>query len=204
MSLAELQREMAAAIMMPLTADEDMRATLPMGGHDEVAAGFIAPNSRLTAFERLEIYNRQYWFRVLDALAEDFPALRAVVGSRAFEELSIEYLTAHPSRSFSACATWDRSWPSGLRSIRNLRAGGSGWRSTWCGSSGPLSRPSTMRSARRSPSTRLPRSTADRAGPAAASATAGSRLRSRRPGARAAQGAEARNQRSGREARRRP
>ncbi len=43
---------------------------------------FIAPNSRLTSFERLEIYNRQYWFRVLGALAEDFPALRSVIGAR--------------------------------------------------------------------------------------------------------------------------
>jgi hypothetical protein len=67
----------------------------------EVAARFIAPNSRLSAFERLEIYNRQYWFRVLNALAEDFPALRAVVGARAFESLSIAYLGEHPSRSFS-------------------------------------------------------------------------------------------------------
>jgi hypothetical protein len=102
MSLAELQREMAAAVMMPLTADEDMR-THALDGRpmSEVAARFIAPNSRLTAFERLEIYNRQYWFRVLNALAEDFPALRAVAGARAFEGLSIEYLTAHPSRSFS-------------------------------------------------------------------------------------------------------
>ena len=102
MSLAQLQREMAAAVMMPLTPDEDMRAVAPDGRPmTAVAASYIAPNSRLTPFERLEIYNRQYWFRVLDALAEDFPALRAVVGSRAFEGLSIEYLTAHPSRSFS-------------------------------------------------------------------------------------------------------
>ena len=102
MSLAELQRQMAAAIMIPLTADEDMRAHAPDGRPmTAVAAGFIAPNSQLTPFERLEIYNRQYWYRVLDALAEDFSVLRAVVGSRAFEQLSIEYLTAHPSRSFS-------------------------------------------------------------------------------------------------------
>ena len=66
-----------------------------------VAESFIAPNSRLTAFERLEIYNRQYWFRVLGALAEDFPAVRSLVGARAFEALSIAYLTAHPSRSFT-------------------------------------------------------------------------------------------------------
>jgi hypothetical protein len=102
MSLAELQRQMAAAIMMPLTPDEDMRAHAPDGRPmTAVAQSFIAPNSRLTPIERLEIYNRQYWYRVLDALAEDFPALRAVVGSRAFEQLSIEYLTTHPSRSFS-------------------------------------------------------------------------------------------------------
>jgi hypothetical protein len=67
----------------------------------DVAASFIAPNTQLTPFERLEIYNRQYWYRVLDALAEDFPALRAVVGSEAFHGLSIAYLMAHPSRSFS-------------------------------------------------------------------------------------------------------
>jgi len=93
---------MAAAVMMPLTPDDDMRPEAPDGRPmTQVAASFIAPNSRLTPFERLEIYNRQYWFRVFDALAEDFPALRAVVGSRAFEQLSIAYLTEHPSRSFT-------------------------------------------------------------------------------------------------------
>lgn len=102
MSLAELQREMAKAVMQPLTATEDMHAVSADGRDmNAVAASFIAPNSKLTSFERLEIYNRQYWYRVLGALAEDFPALRAVVGARAFEALSIAYLTAHPSRSFT-------------------------------------------------------------------------------------------------------
>jgi len=101
-SLAEIQREMAAAVMQPLTADEQMCAHLADGRPTAaVAEQFIAPNSRLTAFERLEIYNRQYWFRVLGALAEDFPALRALLGRRRFEALSVAYLTAHPSRSFS-------------------------------------------------------------------------------------------------------
>lgn len=102
MSLAELQRAMASAVMRPLTPDELMQ-TQSTDGRDmnAVAESFIAPNSRLNAFERLEIYNRQYWFRVLGALAEDFPGLRAVVGARAFETLSIAYLTVHPSRSFT-------------------------------------------------------------------------------------------------------
>jgi hypothetical protein len=102
MSLAQLQREMAAAVMLPLTPDEEMRKDAPDGrSMSSVAESFVAPNSLLTAFDRLEIYNRQYWFRVLGALAEDFPALRSVVGSRAFEALSVAYLTEHPSRSFS-------------------------------------------------------------------------------------------------------
>jgi hypothetical protein len=102
MNLADLQREMAAAVMQPLTSSEDMR-TVSADGRDmrDVAASFIAPNSKLNAFERLEIYNRQYWYRVLGALAEDFPALRAIVGARVFEALSIAYLSAHPSRSFT-------------------------------------------------------------------------------------------------------
>ncbi len=102
MNLSDLQREMAAAVMQPLTAGEDMRP-VSSDGRDmhQVAGSFIAPNSKLNAFERLEIYNRQYWYRVLGALAEDFPALRAIVGASVFEALSIAYLGAHPSRSFT-------------------------------------------------------------------------------------------------------
>jgi hypothetical protein len=102
MNLETLQREMAAAIMLPLTTDEAMREQAQDGRRmAAVAESFIAPNSQLSAFERLEIYNRQYWFRVMGALAEDFPALEAVVGGRAFEGMSVAYLTAHPSRSFT-------------------------------------------------------------------------------------------------------
>jgi len=102
MNLESLQREMAAAVMQPLTADEQMRERSTDGrAMQDVAESFIAPNSRLTAFERLEIYNRQYWFRILGALAEDFAALNAVIGSHAFDHLSIDYLAAHPSRSFT-------------------------------------------------------------------------------------------------------
>ena len=100
--LENLQRAMATAVMMPLTPDENMRSHAADGrAMVDVAAEFIAPNSRLTPFERLEIYNRQYWYRVLSGLAEDFPALRAVVGAKAFDAISVAYLEAHPSHSFS-------------------------------------------------------------------------------------------------------
>jgi hypothetical protein len=102
MNLEELQRTMAAAVMQPLNADEEMQSHNSAGlSMDDVAGEFIRPNSRLSSFERLEIYNRQYWFRLQGTFAEDFPALRAVVGADRFEALTNAYLAAHPSRSFS-------------------------------------------------------------------------------------------------------
>ena len=101
-SLLELQRRMAKAVMQPLTVAEGMRHTTGDGrSMVSEASGFIKPNSRLTSFERLEIYNRQYWFRILDSLAEDFPGLRAVVGQKQFDRLARKYLTDCPSQSFT-------------------------------------------------------------------------------------------------------
>src|SRR6266446_571146 len=93
MTLLQLQRRMAHAIMQPLTSSD--RIAL------EADAGFIKPNDRLASVERLEIYSRSYWFRVLDSLYDDFPGLRAVLGQQAFHRLSRAYLADCPSRSFT-------------------------------------------------------------------------------------------------------
>ena len=102
MNLLAIQRRMARAVMTPLTRDEQMRPTAPGGRSMRAEASkFIKPNDRLTSFERLEIYNRQYWFRVLSGFAEDFPGLRAVLGERKFDAVAKAYLTACPSESFT-------------------------------------------------------------------------------------------------------
>ncbi|HTB94460.1 MAG TPA: DNA-binding domain-containing protein [Candidatus Sulfotelmatobacter sp.] len=102
MKLHTLQRAVARAVMQPLTRSERMQRKAPGGGRMSVyAARYIKPNDRLTSFERLEIYNRQYWFRVLGSLTEDFPGLRAVLGGRRFEAMCRVYLADCPSRSFT-------------------------------------------------------------------------------------------------------
>jgi hypothetical protein len=102
MNLATLQREVARAVMSPLTPAERMRRTTTNGKSlAKVADRIIKPNDRLTSFERLEIYNRQYWFRALDGFYEDFPGLRAVLGDRRFDVVAKAYLTDCPSRSFT-------------------------------------------------------------------------------------------------------
>ena len=66
-----------------------------------LANRFIKPNDRLSSFERLEIYNRVYWFRVLDCLYDDYPGLRAIVGEKRFMEMATAYLAKYPSASFT-------------------------------------------------------------------------------------------------------
>jgi len=102
MNLLGIQRHIARAVMTPLTPSERMRSVAP-GGRSlrAVANKIIKPNDRLSSFERLEIYNRQYWFRVLSGFAEDFPGLRAVVGTRVFDKVAQAYLRDCPSRSFT-------------------------------------------------------------------------------------------------------
>jgi len=102
MKLAALQRTMARAVMQPLTAAERMQNRAPDGKSMRAyVSRFIKPNERLTSFERLEIYNRQYWFRVLSSMVEDFPGLRVVLGDKRFEAMSKAYLVDCPSRSFT-------------------------------------------------------------------------------------------------------
>ena len=94
--LAELQRAITGALMKPLTADEEMQPS-----NTAVAERFIKPNDRLTAFERLQIYNQQYWWRLLGAFGEDFSGLRAVLGEKKFGRLATAYLEEHGSASWT-------------------------------------------------------------------------------------------------------
>jgi hypothetical protein len=98
----EFQRLVTSVLFRPLTAKNRMQPLWIDGRRTkDVIEEFVKPNDRLTSFQRLEIYNRQYWFRVLDSLYEDFPALRAVLGQRRFVKMAETYLVKYPSASFT-------------------------------------------------------------------------------------------------------
>jgi hypothetical protein len=102
MMLLELQRRMAKAVMRPPTSSDRIAPKTRDGRPMRIeVAEFIKPNDRLTSLERLEIYSRSYWFRVLDSLCDDFPGLRAVLEERAFRRLSRAYLADCPPHSFT-------------------------------------------------------------------------------------------------------
>jgi hypothetical protein len=100
--LRELQRQFATGIMRPLTPEQTMHPEWSDGRPSaDAVAGFIKPNNKLTSIERLEIYNRQYWYRLIDCFYEDFPGLRTLLGDRVFSALTEAYLDRHRSRSFT-------------------------------------------------------------------------------------------------------
>jgi hypothetical protein len=93
MKLLELQKRMAADVMRPLTGSDHIAP--------KTSAAYVKPNDRLSSLERLEIYNRQYWYRVIDSMHEDFAGLRAVLGQRAFDRLIRAYVSECPSQTFT-------------------------------------------------------------------------------------------------------
>ncbi len=95
-SLLEMQRELAKLVMQPMT----QREGIPLRSR-AAAEKIIKPNDRLTSLERVEIYQRSYWFRIIDCFAEDFPGVRAIMGAKRFRRMSEAYLTDCPSRSFT-------------------------------------------------------------------------------------------------------
>lgn len=102
MNLLELQRRMAEDVMRPLTPDFRMQSFTGDGcSTRDLAESYIKPNDLLSSSDRLEIYNRQYWFRVMAAIAEDYPGLLAVLGEEKFDELVLAYLKENPSTSFT-------------------------------------------------------------------------------------------------------
>jgi hypothetical protein len=97
MNLAELQRAFMELITQPLTAIDGMQERTADGrSMAALADSIIKPSVRLTSFERAELYNTGYWFRILSVLADDFPGLCAIIGPRAFDAMSAAYLTECP------------------------------------------------------------------------------------------------------------
>ena len=84
MTLSELERYFAAAATS---------GTGPVAGLDQV---FVSRGA-LSASERLAIYNRGYYYRLLDALASVFGDTKRALGAEEFERLGLAYLARYPS-----------------------------------------------------------------------------------------------------------
>ncbi|HSQ66176.1 MAG TPA: DNA-binding domain-containing protein [Polyangiaceae bacterium] len=93
MSLAELQSLLADALVEP-----DSIARSPAWAL--AAAGAVGGSARMKPVEQLDVYREQFWLRHVACVAEDYPALVALMGQQPFEALVAEYLGAHPPADF--------------------------------------------------------------------------------------------------------
>ncbi len=105
--LNETQREFFSALLKPLRGRSRQSTDLPTN-QDPHDPTFLATADRmlrhsptLLPAECLELYHRQYWFRILDSLEEDFPGLIRLIGKDTFWQIAENYLLENPSRSFT-------------------------------------------------------------------------------------------------------
>ncbi|QSR85286.1 DNA-binding domain-containing protein [Methylacidimicrobium sp. B4] len=98
--LRELQRLLFSCLTRPLGPEDRVQGERnPEESLVALAARLIRPSDRLAPFDRLEIYHRQYWLRLREALSEDYPALERLLGTERFRELAHAYFLHHPPRS---------------------------------------------------------------------------------------------------------
>ena len=96
--MAEL-RALQERFFALVTAREDVAGALARLGLDRAAAeALVASDRRLDATGRIGIYNDMYFMRLRGVLAQDFTALRAVLGEDDFRALVADYLDAFPPR----------------------------------------------------------------------------------------------------------
>lgn len=93
----------ASIITRPISPDSEMEMTSPSGRPMEVeAAKYIAPSPTMQPHRRIELYNQQYWWRLLTVMHETFPLVTRLFGYYEFnQEIAIPYLQKYPPKDWS-------------------------------------------------------------------------------------------------------
>lgn len=113
-SLEALQSWMQQAITHP--------RGVTAGASLESINSTLAASSRQTAAERLSIYERAYFARLVGCLESMFPALREALEEESFAALAIAYLDQHPPGTYTLATLADQ-FVACLRTTRPAREG---------------------------------------------------------------------------------
>ncbi len=90
-------------IARPIDENSRMNPLSPSGQPmKEEAKQFITPSPTLESHRRIEIYNQQYWWRLLSILHDIFPLVTRMFGYFDFNQtIAMPYLLDHPPDSWS-------------------------------------------------------------------------------------------------------
>lgn len=103
LALKETQEWFASIITRPIDHENQMMSISPSGiPMVDEAKLFILPSKHLRSDERIQIYNQQYWWRLLSILHEDFPLLTRLFGYYEFnQKIGFPYLVKYPPSHWS-------------------------------------------------------------------------------------------------------
>ena len=97
--LGDLQRWMLAVITHPEGLDRGLEVT-PGPGADALDA-VLTPGPALSERDRLAIYARMYYSRLIDILADDYACVMEIAGEEPFRAAARAYLAACPPTGYS-------------------------------------------------------------------------------------------------------
>jgi len=120
--LPRMQRWMQEVVVHPgeiseAVASPAARKALGKAAIEDV----ILPSRTLEPADRVGIYQAMYLMRMEEALESDYPALKHMIGGRAFSELVRDYVAVHPSVSYTLNRLGDHfaefvaKWPGAKR-----------------------------------------------------------------------------------------
>lgn len=110
LQLKETQQWFGTLISRAIDDQSRIQPITPSGKPVEEEAGqFIKPSPTLRPVQRLQIYNQQYWWRLLSILHEIFPLVVRLFGYYEFNRrLGTPYLLRYPPNSWSLNGLGDR------------------------------------------------------------------------------------------------
>ena len=102
--LGQIQRWMQAVIMHPggvlngaASAEAQQHLAIDPGDIEQI----ISRSQALDSVDRLEIYAKAYYARLLECMRAEFPVLAKAVSEDLFDEFAIGYLQRYPSESYT-------------------------------------------------------------------------------------------------------
>lgn len=127
--LDQLQQWMQAVIIHPggIVAGVEAESALAIIAiAPEQVEGLITRSQSQSGIERLEIYSRAYFARLLECLRSQFPQFAKALGEELFARFAYGYLMQYPSQSYTLANLGDRFVPY-LAETRPADASAAAW-----------------------------------------------------------------------------
>lgn len=101
--LKEIQQWFASIITRPIDLSSQMMPIAPSGQKmSEEAKKYILPSQKLQPDKRIQIYNQQYWWRLMTIMQENFPLVTRLFGYEDFNQsITVPFIVKYPPAHWS-------------------------------------------------------------------------------------------------------